>query len=180
MKFILLACFCFYFSCTGYSQKIVYEKTDPFSGKRTVVADNLPLVKTGPISVLQVGAAFDNKHDTLLQFRISFIIINPGAVIQTTDTTTAFKCLIKTSDDSVIIGKYLGMASATIGGQAYSGFTYVLEMNDMFSLVGANCTDVKFTGPNGNEYLFTIDKNKQDNINKEVSALINKMEFKSK
>jgi hypothetical protein len=162
------------------AQKILFEKADPFTGKKTLITDNMPLMKAGGKAVLQVGAALDIKQDTLNQFRISFVMFNPGAIIQTKDTTTAFNCLIKTSDDSVITGNYLGMATVPIGQQLYSGFTYTLTMNQMLSLIGAICTDVKFTAPNNNQFLFAIDKNSQDNISKVISVLVDKWKTPNK
>jgi hypothetical protein len=152
------------------AQKITIDKTDPFTGIRMIMTNYSNLT-----SVLQVVSQLEVKNDSIISYKIAFIMPQIGAVVQTQDTASNFECFIKTISGEIVTGKYLGMATAPIGTRTYTVFTYILTAEDLKYLSINECTDVKFTAPNGQGALLEIDPRSKDKISKQCLILLQKM-----
>jgi hypothetical protein len=122
------------------AQKVLYDKTDPFTNERTINIGNVILTNN-----LQSAASAKIK-DTSRVFYLSFLMQSiPGLVTETTDSALN-ECLLKSAEGLVYYGKWFGSTQLPIGSMVYNSSTFIFSEEDIKAISVADITNLKING----------------------------------
>lgn len=125
---------------TSKAQKVLYDKTDPFTNERTISIGNVVLNNT-----LQSAISAKIK-DTSKVFYISFLMqAIPGLVKASTDSTRN-ECLLMSAAGVVFYGKWFGSTQLPIGSKLYHSSTFIFSEEDFMAISATNITNLKING----------------------------------
>ena len=122
------------------AQKVLYDKTDPFTNERTINIGNAVLN-----DILQSAASVKIK-DTSKVFYLSFLMHSiPGLLKETTDSTHN-ECLLRSAAGVVYYGKWFGSTQLPIGSKVYNSATFIFAEEDIKAISAADITNIKING----------------------------------
>lgn len=155
-----------------FGQKIFSDTKDPFTNIRTVSTTLDPLYRVGFTNILQVQTSITIQNDSITSCNFAFIV--PGLSYETEKIDSSLKdiCLLKDESGNIYTGKVTMSVSTTVLGSLYNSYACVFTKDDFSKLMNAKISDVKITTVRGKGGLFPIDKNRQDNIAKQIKAVL--------
>ncbi len=151
-------------------QKILIDKTDPFTNERMVSTDNVKLVP----SILQAGTSVTigekGRH-----FLVAFII-SSRIIIEVQDPDTSNnECLIKLEGGEVTTGEWKGVSGMSMGAINYFVASYAMSEADFRKLSSGRTQFIKFIGDKAGG-LYEIKDKQQSNLGKLCKALLQAIE----
>lgn len=165
-------------SLTSAAQRILSDKTDPFTDVRTIMAGNYTLKSVAFTAILQVAGILECKNDSVVDLKLQFAIPDYSTNVQSNDTT-ASQCLIKLASGDILTGNYVSKTSTAaligVGGKAYNMYTYSFSSEHLQKMINSECTNIKITISLAENYLFDVDSGAQKRLQKLCNSLINEM-----
>lgn len=122
------------------AQKVLYDKTDPFTNERTISIGNVTLN-----NILQSAVSAKLK-DTSRVFYLSFLMLAvPRLVTETSDSINK-ECFLKSAAGAVFYGKWFGSTQLPIGSKLYHSSTFIFSEEDFTAISAADITNLKING----------------------------------
>ena len=122
------------------AQKVLYDKTDPFTNERTLSIGNAVLNNT-------LQSAISAKiSDTNKVFYVSFLMqAVPGLIKESADSTIN-ECLLKSASGVVFYGKWFGSTQLPIGSKLYNSSTFIFSEEDIKAISVVDISHLKING----------------------------------
>lgn len=156
--FLFLLFFINFYPAIG--QKVIYDKTDPFTKERNISVGNSRLS-----NILQSGVSA-KISDSARTFFISFITpAVPGLKVETVDSIKK-ECKFKTANGQIITGQWHGKAEA----MGYTVNTYSILEDHFKSLAFEDISVIKT-----DERLFEINPKNRSKLAKLCNQLLSKL-----
>lgn len=172
MKILFLIAFTFTASSL-FSQKILLDKKDPFTGVRNVASDFFNVHSFGKNVALK-GMWQLELSDTSTIIKLSFVNEIFGNV-SSSDTNHKKEVLFKTDDGRTIIGEFILSSKSdyqTIG--KYESSTFSLSKQTLIYLGESKVVAIKFSGDFNHRMLVELTEKEQSFFQNSVNNILNK------
>ena len=168
MKILLIIFFFFSISCNA--QKIIWDKKDPFTNKRTLVTELMPIFGNGLGKIADVSGSIIVGDSIII---LGFISPKFADIKSSTSDSVKKQCLIKLSNNEIVSGAWISttdVISISIGAQQISNFS--ITKDELAKLISNDATDIKFVGDNNHGLQFEVTKKNKSNISKMITTLL--------
>lgn len=155
------------------SQKIVYDKKDPFTGNVSKSTESLPLYGQSRQSIIDAGGILSISKSGVRDYQIVFGSPKLGLEVSSIDTPQR-QCKILLANGSTLIGKW----DKTYEVEVYPGSTrmvssFFFSKSDFVLISENDATDIMFTGDRLHQMQFEVTKKNRSNLSKIAAKLLN-------